>query len=83
MCSSNLAAISKISDNSAVNALADGAEISFSIVRPAERNQIPKNYFCSWSILINPEEEYQLSIKRDFYPINEQLELNIIGDNKK
>ena len=50
MCSSNLSAISKISDTSAAEALADGSEVSFSIVRPSEVEFIPQNYFCGWII---------------------------------
>lgn len=29
------------------------------------------------------EAEYQLQIARDFYPIKEQLELNILGNDKQ
>ena len=58
MCSSNMSAISKISGESAAKALADGSEVSFSIVRPSEEATIPKNYFCSWVIEIDNQEEY-------------------------
>ena len=44
---------------------------------------IPKNYFCKWNVPINKDAEYNLQIKRDYFEPKEQLELNIIGDNKQ
>ena len=44
---------------------------------------IPANYFCKWNLPIEKEAEYNLQIRRDFYENKEQLELNIIGDNKQ
>ena len=65
------------------NSLENEEEVSFSIVRPSRVPEIPENYYCQWEIKIDQESDYQLSIKRDFFPVLEQLELNIIGENKQ
>ena len=52
-------------------------------MKPSRIPEIPENYYCQWEIKIDQEAEYQLSIKRDFFPVLEQLELNIIGENKQ
>lgn len=43
---------------------------------------IPQNYFCKWEMSIDQGATYTLSIQRNFFPIQEQLELNIIGTDK-
>ena len=61
----------------------DEQEVVFTISRTEGNNVIPPNYFCKWNIPIEKEAEYNLQIRRDFYENKEQLELNIIGDNKQ
>ena len=58
-------------------------DVTFTLARAEGYLNIPKNYFCKWDISINKNSEYNLQIKRDFYESKEQLELNIIGDNKQ
>lgn len=64
-------------------ALKDGTEINFQIVQSQKQRVIPQNYFCRWDILVEKESTYQLSIQRNYYPILEQLELNIVGNKKQ
>ena len=45
--------------------------------------QIPRNYFCQWSLPISVANVYWLSIKRDQYPVRETIELNILGATKQ
>ena len=61
----------------------DEQDVVLTISRTEGYREIPENYFCKWNIPIDKEAEYNLQIRRDFYENKEQLELNIIGDNKQ
>ena len=82
MCETRTGKTRAFTTASVSDALKDENEVSFSIVKPSIIPDIPQNYYCQWEIKIDTESEYQLSIKRDFFPVLEQLELNIIGENK-
>ena len=82
LCKSSAGA-QKFSGADAKTLLKDGNEITFSILRATEAGIIPRNYFCSWTLELEEAAEYQMSIKRNFSPIKEQLELNIIGEKKQ
>ena len=43
---------------------------------------LPRNFFCAWQIDLDVDAQYQLKIKRQFYPMQEQLELSIMGKTK-
>ena len=84
MCRSNSNTISKISGEGGLKeALSNGEVVTFSIVKANNFNKIPENQFCEWSLLIDPELTYSLQIKRDFYPVREQIEVTMIGSDKK
>jgi len=65
------------------SALDNSEEVSFSIKRSGDASVIPANYFCKWSIELKTSIEYQLSIRRNYFPVKEQIELNIIGEEKQ
>ena len=82
LCQSSADTIEKITGSDLSDALTNGNEVSFAIAQNADSESIPRNYFCAWDVDINSKAEYQLSIKRSFYPIKELLELMIIGGSK-
>ena len=81
LCSTNAFTKARMAGDSLAAALEDGELCNFSIqdLTPEDGNQIPRNYFCSWSVDIDINKVYYLSIKRDHYPVKETIELNIIG----
>lgn len=82
-CTSNGKKYSELDEGSLKKQIDNDQEVQFAIQRAAGYLNIPENYFCKWEITIDKASEYNLSIKRSFNPIKEQLELNIIGDNKQ
>lgn len=57
--------------------------MAFAIKQLPTSNNLPANYFCRWNVNIESELDYQLSIKRNFFPLQEQLELKITGGEKQ
>ena len=83
LCQSNIDAVAKLSGGDLSKALHHSDnELSFSIVRQSDVGYIPQNYFCQWKFEIDAKQDYQLSISRNFSPLREKLELNIIGETK-
>ena len=82
LCETRTGETRAFTEQQVTEALNNENEVSFSIVRTDRISEIPTNYYCQWEVKIDKESEYQLSIKREFFPVLEQMELNIIGENK-
>ena len=85
ICNTNAEMQAKMSGGSLATALEQGEVCNFEIKAPAieDGGQIPRNYYCEWSLDISIESVYYLSIKRDQYPVRETIELNILGATKQ
>lgn len=71
LCATNSGAIANLAGGDLREGLANGEEVYFSIMRTVEQDIIPKNYFCKWEIDIELTYDYQMSIKRNFFPVKE------------
>jgi len=71
-------------DNSAelTKVLQNENEVTLQMVKPPGKIFIPANYLCKWQVDVDVGAQYQLSIKRQYFPVQEQLELTIIGEKK-
>ena len=79
LCYSNQDALTKMS-GSLDEAFGQGQRLSYTIL-PNLLSDVttPRNYFCSWSVDLDPTKQYWLEISRDFNPMKETLGLNIVG----